>query len=88
MPMNTETAQPLHKRLWRWMRNQIVQEVPKEVGLCEFDCRKQECDEEEWANCERRVEDAAGASRSESPTANRATTVAGAAPSPTSAQSR
>jgi len=27
--------QPIH-RIWRWLRNQIVQEVPEDSALCEL----------------------------------------------------
>lgn len=40
---------------WQWIRNQIVQEVPIEIALCEFDCDKQQCTEEEWRTCPRRL---------------------------------
>jgi len=40
---------------WRWLKDKIVGEVPPEVALCEFDCRKGQCTQEEWANCERRL---------------------------------
>ncbi len=58
--MQLETIQPLHRRLWQWLKGQIVQTVPEEDGVCEFDCRKQQCTEGEWEVCERRVQKAAG----------------------------
>ena len=30
------------------------------VGLCEYDCRRQQCTDEEWESCERRIQKAAG----------------------------
>lgn len=45
-------------RLWRWVTDQIVGEVPKESALCEFDCRKGQCEMGEWACCERRLRQA------------------------------
>jgi len=43
-----------------WVRRQIVEEVPEDSALCEFDCRKPQCHEGEWASCERRLQRAAG----------------------------
>jgi hypothetical protein len=48
------------KRLWRWVKDQIVQDVPKDNALCEFDCRKEHCTLGEWETCERRLDKAAG----------------------------
>jgi hypothetical protein len=39
----------------QWVRNQIVQYVPEEQALCEFDCRRGQCTQGEWAGCERRL---------------------------------
>ncbi len=51
--------QPLHS-IWRWLRNQIVQEVTEDSAICEFDGRKGQCTMEEWESCERRLNKAAG----------------------------
>ena len=58
--MRLGTIQTLHKKSWQWLKNQIAQDVPASGGLCEYDCRKQQCTEEEWATCERRIQRAAG----------------------------
>lgn len=58
--MRLGTIQTLHKKLWQLMKNQIAQDVPASDELCEFDCRKQHCTDEEWATCERRIGRAAG----------------------------
>ena len=50
-------------RLWRWIKNRIVQDVPEEVALCEFECHKQQCTEREWQTCARRIASAAGDAR-------------------------
>ena len=42
-------------KLWRRLKGQIVGEVPLEVALCECDCRKPSCLENDWAKCERRL---------------------------------
>jgi len=43
------------KRLWHWLKDQIVQEVPEDIGLCEYDCRKKQCIMGEWETCDRRM---------------------------------
>jgi len=58
--MYPETIQPVHRKFWQWLKDQIAQDVPDADGLCEYDCRKQQCAEEEWATCERRIHKAAG----------------------------
>ena len=58
--MRLGTTQPFHKKFWQWLRNQVAQDVPVSVGLCEYDCRKQQCSAEEWESCERRIQKAAG----------------------------
>ncbi len=58
--MSFETLQTLRKQLWERLKDQVVQDVPEEDATCEFDCRKQQCTEGEWATCERRIKRAAG----------------------------
>jgi hypothetical protein len=36
--------------------NAIVQPVPDDLALCEFECSKTECSAEEWKHCRRRRE--------------------------------
>jgi hypothetical protein len=43
-------------RLWRWIKDQIVRDVPKDIALCEFDCRKEQCTMGEWEMCESRLD--------------------------------
>ena len=50
-------------RLWRWVKNRIVQDVPEGIALCEFECHKQQCTEREWQTCARRIAWAAGDGR-------------------------
>ncbi len=47
-------------RAWHWLKDQWVREVPPDLALCEFDCRKLQCMEGEWASCERRLSHANG----------------------------
>ena len=58
--MDLGKIQPLHRKLWQWLTDQIAQDVPEADALCAYDCRKQQCTEEEWATCERRIQKAAG----------------------------
>jgi hypothetical protein len=48
------------RRLWRFMARQIVDDVPEDVAICEFDCRKGQCMQDEWAVCERRSRKGSG----------------------------
>jgi hypothetical protein len=48
------------QRLWQSVMTQIIQGVPEETAICEFDCRKPECTVEEAETCERRWTKAAG----------------------------
>jgi hypothetical protein len=61
--IKTMTQQPglgIRKQVWLWLKSQVVGQVSDEDSLCEFDCRKQECSQGEWADCERRLNKAAG----------------------------
>ena len=42
------------------IRNQIIQDVPEDIGLCEFDCRTGQCTQDEWESCQRRLNRAEG----------------------------
>jgi hypothetical protein len=50
----------LVRSAWGWLRRQVVEDVPADDALCEFDCRKPECSVGEWENCDRRLQKAAG----------------------------
>jgi hypothetical protein len=43
-------------RGWRFLMDQLIQDVPESIALCEFDCREPNCTAERWAACERRIE--------------------------------
>jgi len=58
--MYLEKVRKVHQKLWQWLKDQMVQDVPEGDALCEFDCRKGQCDEGEWASCERRIQKAGG----------------------------
>ena len=38
---------------WQWVKG-LVQEVPEDVAVCEFECRKTTCLQGDWEACERR----------------------------------
>lgn len=39
----------------RWLKAQWIAEVPDDLAICEFECRKSECSFECWATCVRRI---------------------------------
>ncbi len=49
------------RRFWARFKNRwIISEIPQDIALCEFDCRKGQCSSGEWAACNRRISRAAG----------------------------
>jgi hypothetical protein len=44
----------LFRRVGAWVRGNIVQDVPRDIAACEFDCSRERCDAETLATCERR----------------------------------
>jgi hypothetical protein len=50
----------LPRHIWDWLRRQFVDEVPEDDALCEFDCRKPQCNEGEWEVCPRRLQRGVG----------------------------
>jgi hypothetical protein len=42
-------------KLSLWLKGQIVSDVPPEDALCEFDCRKRNCQFGDWSNCANRL---------------------------------
>jgi len=39
-------------KLWQWIKNGIVQEVPAGLSVCEFQCRRPQCTVTHWRGCE------------------------------------
>jgi hypothetical protein len=37
------------------LEQEVIQEVPEDIQLCEFDCRKLQCAMGDWEKCERRL---------------------------------
>lgn len=85
--MYLETVQTVRRKVWQWLKDQILQDVPEVDGLCEYDCRKQQCTKEEWATCERRIHRAAGELWPESSAASRGEETRSARTSQTAPQS-
>ena len=45
----------LISRIRRWIRDEIVQEVPPEMSVCEFECKHLECTQGHWDTCKNRL---------------------------------
>lgn len=43
-------------RGWRFLMDQLIQDVPEAIAVCEFDCRRTDCTPELWRTCERRLD--------------------------------
>ena len=43
------------RHLWQRLFRELIQEVPRDYGACEFDCRKPDCTQGEWESCRRRL---------------------------------
>jgi hypothetical protein len=56
-------AQISRGNVWQWVKLQIVQQVSDEDAFCEYDCRKSDCTDEEWASCQLRIRRLRGFSR-------------------------
>jgi hypothetical protein len=39
----------------QFVKRYIVDDVPDDLAVCEFDCRREHCTQDQWANCERRI---------------------------------
>jgi hypothetical protein len=59
MPENHRKSFNPLQRAWQWIKNRLIQTVPDENAVCEFDCRKGNCTVAEWKTCERRTQKAA-----------------------------
>ena len=40
---------------FHWLKAQWVAEVPDDLAICEFECRKSQCSSDDWAQCLLRV---------------------------------
>jgi hypothetical protein len=50
---------PFH-RLWQFVKRQTIGDVPEELAICQFDCPKGQCLQDEWEKCNRRIHKGAG----------------------------
>ena len=46
--------------LWQFVRRHATGDVPEDLAICEFDCRKGRCMQDEWETCDRRIRKGAG----------------------------
>lgn len=60
MPERSSDRRGVLGRFYRWIAEKIAQDAPAGGEICAFDCRKEQCTQEEWAHCERRLTRAAG----------------------------
>jgi len=42
-------------RIRQWIGGQLVQEVPDDLAVCEYDCKSLDCTQGRWETCERRL---------------------------------
>ena len=49
--MNDTKVKRAARKAKRWLKDQIVEDVPDRLALCEFGCRKQQCRMGEWEGC-------------------------------------
>jgi hypothetical protein len=61
---DTAGSHSLRGNLFLWLRQfvrrQIVTTAPEDIAICEFDCRKTQCSQDEFEACERRIRKGAG----------------------------
>jgi len=60
MPKNPGQAPGPLRQFWQWFKRQWINDVPEDIAMCEFDCRKGQCLYDEWESCERRITRGAG----------------------------
>jgi hypothetical protein len=41
-------------------KRQIIDDAPEKLAICQFDCRKGQCLQDEWETCDRRIRKGAG----------------------------
>ncbi|MGF1497901.1 MAG: hypothetical protein ACFB8W_13920 [Elainellaceae cyanobacterium] len=44
----------MKRSLFQRLKGWFVADVPADVAACEFECRKLDCTEQEWQDCQRR----------------------------------
>ena len=53
--LTSETSVRAIGRVQRWFADHIVQNVPEEVSICEYECLEPDCHIAKWALCEKRL---------------------------------
>ena len=56
MKDHTSSNDEGHKTLRERLMDRLVGTVPADSAICEFDCSKTECSNEEWTHCQRRLD--------------------------------
>lgn len=51
------SAREYFNRLWQKIKSFLIQDVPEEIAICEFECRGKECIKDRWQACKRRLSD-------------------------------
>jgi hypothetical protein len=41
--------------LRHWMKGKFIRDVPPEYVACEYDCRRTDCQHDEWLSCKNRL---------------------------------
>jgi hypothetical protein len=41
-------------KFWQYLKDQIIQMVPDEIAICEFDCHREHCLMDNWKTCANR----------------------------------
>ena len=59
MPQVQKSESTRHQ-LWEFVKRQIVDDVPEDLKICEVYCHKEQCMQDEWDTCERRIRRGAG----------------------------
>jgi len=55
----SSTGNPF-QRLGQFVKRNVVGDIPDDIAVCEFDCRKGQCMHSEWDKCDRRIRKGAG----------------------------
>ncbi len=55
MSRSTATRSNSRPSLWCRLKSLLIADVPEDIAICEFDCRKSQCTYGEWATCQRRI---------------------------------
>ena len=57
LSMADTNTKSIVRKLVRWFKMQIPQNVPESIAFCEFECSKPTCRMGEWLTCEKRLND-------------------------------